>query len=104
MNLSIPCHVRLDNDLCGLFACNTSFALVTCLITSLRAWDWRAHPRVTIVIFAKIVARRFDARDALLLETLSRVESYRNHIFDMARGIADRPRRPRGARSRASFG
>src|SRR5262245_34984387 len=36
--------VRLDNDLCGLFACDTGFALVACLIASLRAWDWRRIP------------------------------------------------------------
>ena len=89
-------NVRLDNDLSGLFACNTGFALVG-LIASLRAWDWRrsiqalagitsrGHPRVTIQgranclsSFAKIVARRLDARDALFLlrrETAEEVES-----------------------------
>jgi hypothetical protein len=29
---------------CGLFACDTGFALVACLIASLRAWDWRRIP------------------------------------------------------------
>jgi hypothetical protein len=38
-------NVRLDNDHCGLFACDTSFAFVACLITSLRAWDWQRIPR-----------------------------------------------------------
>jgi len=37
-------NVRLDNDRCGLFACDTGLALVACLITSLRAWDWRRIP------------------------------------------------------------
>ena len=41
-----------------------------------------------MVIFAKIVARRFDGQDALLQETLSRVEFCRKH--GRARGIADR--------------
>ena len=77
---------------CGLFACDTGFALVACLIASLRASGLARHPRVTMVIFAKIVARRFDARDALLQETLSRVEFCRKHC--RARGIADRLRRP----------
>src|SRR5215831_18647562 len=73
---------------CGLFACDTGFALVACLIASLRASRLAWHPRVTIVIFAKIVARRFDAHDALLQETLSRVEFCRKHC--RACGIADR--------------
>src|SRR5262249_38480098 len=37
-------NVRLDNDLYGLFACDTGFALVASLIASLRAWDWRRIP------------------------------------------------------------
>jgi len=37
-------NVRLDNELCGLFACDTGLALVACLIASLRAWDWRRIP------------------------------------------------------------
>jgi hypothetical protein len=29
---------------CGLFACDTGFAFVACLIASLRVWDWRRIP------------------------------------------------------------
>src|SRR5215471_21205166 len=85
---------------CGLFACDTGFALVACLIASLRASRLASHPRVTIVVFAKIVARRFDARDALLQEALSRVESCRKHCKGTR--LADRLRRPEGHRIRAS--
>jgi hypothetical protein len=30
--------------ICGLFARDTGFAFAACLITDLRAWDWRRIP------------------------------------------------------------
>ena len=89
----------LDNDLLR-FVCLRHWLRVSRLFnrkTQSLGLAW--HPRVTIVVFAKIVARRFDAHDALLQETPEEGEFCRKHC--RARGIADRLRRPERAKEDA---
>ena len=86
---SLSRNVRLDNDLLR-FVCLRHWLRVCRLFNRKpQCLGLASHPRVTIVVFAEIVARRADASDALFQETLSRVELWPKAL-SIAPGTADR--------------
>jgi hypothetical protein len=52
-----------------LFACDTGFAFVACLIASIRAWDWRRIPGRLLLYSKRSQLIVFDAHDAIFRET-----------------------------------
>ncbi|MBO0862713.1 MAG: hypothetical protein J2P21_30280, partial [Chloracidobacterium sp.] len=62
-------NVRLDNDLCGLFACNTGFALVGRFNRKPpQPPDWRRIPGRPL-LNSQDRSSSLDVRDALFQET-----------------------------------